>query len=373
MKRMMPRLRRRFAERVLGLGLAAAACPLTVGAQDYFGIEVADEGGGRASAPWRGGRHSGPLPSHHVVHRGDTLWDITGYYFGNPWDWPRVWAVNPEIANPHWIYPNDHVRLAGEGDASATGSSPSSHPALRPGRDSVRGRNEGYIDPDALDNDGHIVGSPTEHMMLAPGDEIWVRYEEEDAQPERGRELTIFREIPERDRRDHAGDLVRILGTAVVRSFDADRGLVRAEITEATEPIERGFHVAQVPREQLDVPPVPNDRDMETQVAATLHPRDMISDNTYVFIELGSEDGIRVGNRFFVVRHNDPYFDSVRAMRGESASEGMRGPEDDVEFPTEIIGEVRVVSVRDHSATLAVTQSVQEIRVGDTLQMRRGF
>ncbi len=38
-------------------------------------------------------RSSGGLvPEFHTVNTGDTLWDISGYYFENPWYWPRVWA-----------------------------------------------------------------------------------------------------------------------------------------------------------------------------------------------------------------------------------------------------------------------------------------
>jgi nucleoid-associated protein YgaU len=57
---------------------------------------------------------SGPTvetPEFHTVERGDTLWDITGSYFQNPWRWPRVWGLNPQITNPHWIFPGDQVRL----------------------------------------------------------------------------------------------------------------------------------------------------------------------------------------------------------------------------------------------------------------------
>src|SRR5262249_38421501 len=56
-------------------------------------------------------------PEFHTVSRGDTLWDITGYYFSNPWRWPRVWGMNPQITNPHWIYPGDRVRLLEPGQA----------------------------------------------------------------------------------------------------------------------------------------------------------------------------------------------------------------------------------------------------------------
>jgi nucleoid-associated protein YgaU len=43
------------------------------------------------------------MPQTHTVKDGDTLWDITQTYYGDPYRWPQVWSYNPEITNPHWI------------------------------------------------------------------------------------------------------------------------------------------------------------------------------------------------------------------------------------------------------------------------------
>lgn len=50
-------------------------------------------------------------PESYVVKKGDTLWDISAIFLDDPWRWPTLWDVNPQIANPHLIYPGDELAL----------------------------------------------------------------------------------------------------------------------------------------------------------------------------------------------------------------------------------------------------------------------
>ena len=51
------------------------------------------------------------VPLSYVVKKGDTLWDISDLYLKEPWRWPELWDNNPQVDNPHLIYPGDELAL----------------------------------------------------------------------------------------------------------------------------------------------------------------------------------------------------------------------------------------------------------------------
>ena len=83
---------------------------------DRTAMEAAiDAGRLRYAAPAQtaqGGLALAPnAPDSYVVKRGDTLWGIAKVFLRDPWYWPEIWQVNPQIQNPHLIYPGDTLHL----------------------------------------------------------------------------------------------------------------------------------------------------------------------------------------------------------------------------------------------------------------------
>ncbi|MBX3272583.1 MAG: LysM peptidoglycan-binding domain-containing protein [Sandaracinaceae bacterium] len=315
------------------------------------------------------------IPHVYTVRRGDTLWDVTGRFYGNPWEWPRVWSYNPEVTNPHWIYPHDQLRLLAPGEVVETAQP--AQPGVRgPARTFQAGtvhlRQMGFLDRDALDQAGVVVGSPEDHMLLAPFDTVYLEFGEDYRGTPAG-EHTIYREIDREQREeDGEGELVRIFGAVRIESYDRDRRTARATIIDALDPIERGYRVAPVPRRFDLVPPRVADRDRETHVAATLLPLQLQGDQQIVFIPIGSEDGVQPGHRFFLTAAGDRWRAGLSAPAREHGA--LVDPPDEPEaYPAEVIAEGRVVHVRPSSATLMITRSVREVERGDRAEMRAGY
>jgi hypothetical protein len=331
----------------------------------------------------------GDLPEFHTVERGDTLWDITGAYFENPWRWPQVWAMNPQITNPHWIFPGDQVRLRGPRAAGPRSRSLSEQgtlttPQARVAPSTVFLRDEGWLDRQEAESAGTIVGSPEDQMLLSEGDRAYVEFPRRT--PRIGEQYTIYQEAQEARGGDRsAGHVVRVIGTAAVESWDRDRHVATVRITESLDGIERGERVAAIPRRLQVVPPVTNSVDLRGAIVATVQPRELVGQHMVVFIDRGAEDRVARGNRFFVVRRGDAWLGTLTTSAAEASGRGLDrdgdghpdAPPGQVEspgnLPEEIVGEALVVDVRPHSATAIVTSSVTEVEVGDVVEMRRGY
>ena len=337
----------------------------------------------------------------HVVRDGDTLWDISGSYFGDPWHWPELWSFNPEITNPHWIYPLDQIRLspnalAGDqvvaaaqrggstgglaagaptaGVLAGTETAPSvlvPRDAFTPG--TVFLREQGYLDKEALRTAGVITGGNEEQMFLAPSDQVYVKFKTDEPVKE-GQVYTVFREMkPEERDEETEGTLVRILGTVVVRSYDRDKKVARGIVTEAMDPIERGMFVARIDRRFDLVAPKRNASNVVAHVIAGIEPHVLVGYGDVVFLDVGEGHGIQPGNRFFVVRRGDTWMQSIDVDPTEIGNVTEVPEYDQAALPKEVVAELRVLKVRKKTTVALVVRSDTDLAIGERAEMRAGF
>jgi LysM repeat protein len=312
---------------------------------------------------------TGETPDTHVVRKGDTLWDLSARYYGNAWGWPKMWSYNPQITNPHWIYPGDVVRILPPGGGPAPAAvHPTPGPAApvftraRPSN-GIFLRQTGFIEPGELARAGKIVGSKEEKLMLGTLDEAYVQFKKE--RPfQVGERYIVYRpmrEVHHPVTGKLLGHMVEILGEGEVRAVTNGR-IARVGLVDSVNPIERGDLVGPLRRQFKVVHPVADKSDLQGVIVATLQPLELVGADTIVFVDRGKQDGVELGNRFLVTRRGDGYQPILSS-----------GPMDDRRYPRETIGQIIVVDLRDHVATGYMTRSAVEARIGDRVEAHRGF
>ena len=317
----------------------------------------------------------GPTPELHVVQKGDSLWSLCSKYFNDPWRWPRLWAANPVITNPHWIFPGDIIRLGG-GNAAAVAPVPkTSAPTSRQGLLSVNRvgalgsnafllREMGFIESKDLDQAATITGSREEKIMLATADQAYLRYPK-GTTLRAGERYSVFQTDSDRPVVDTTtgktyGYLVRIQGDIVVNQI-AENDVARGTLADTVSPIERGARVSPFVRQFKRIEPRPSDVNLEARVVTTFEPNLLLGAGHFVVLNRGLRDGVQVGNRTFVIRRGDGYRANLEDWEIH-----------DPESPREVVGEILVVDVRDNTSVAWIVRSSKELRVGELTEMRRG-
>lgn len=321
--------------------------------------------------------HAGPTPELHVVRRGDTLWDVSFYYFNDPWQWPKVWSYNPQITNPHWIYPGDLVRLLPRGmfaaqpnvaEPEGTGTGTPTTGEERPidrlpapaQRTNVGIRQTAFVEKAELERSITVDGAVDEKELLATGDSIYLAYPENNP-PKIGQRYSIYSPVStvKHGGKEH-GAFVKLLGTVEVVSV-IEKKKARGVIVEANQEIERGAKVGPLAKEFTNAPPVPSKVDAQGQIVAMLTQDQLIGQGEIVFIDLGKKSGLEVGNRMFVVRRGDALPPQADDNVGQ----------DDRSYPARSLGQIVIVEVGDKISVGLVTLSVQEASVGDLVMMQK--
>ncbi|MDY0001205.1 MAG: LysM peptidoglycan-binding domain-containing protein [Polyangia bacterium] len=306
------------------------------------------------------------LPIYHTVAKGDTLWGLCESYFKDPFRWPKVWAKNPSITNPHWIYPGDRIRLR-EGDApkpearKAEPLKPYSNSQALP--DTIYLRQRGFIEEDEIKYAAKIVGSREEKTLLATHDHVYVRYPN-DKPLKVGERYDIYKAlnpVKHPQSKETLGQMVEVFGEVEIRELSKS-GVARGIILRAVNPVERGYLVGKLTRVIKTVRPIPNTRTrVEGSVVAVLEQAHLIGAKQVVFIDRGRKFHVKPGYTFYVTRRGDSY-------RATSQFEERVNPAEQ-RWPRERVAAIVVVEVGWSHSVGFVSQSVKEIRIGDRVEL----
>ena len=139
-------------------------------------------------------------PQRYEVVKGDTLWGIAGRFLNLPWKWPEIWHANPQINNPHLIYPGDIISLVYiDGQPRlmlnrGAGGTIKLSPSIRttPMAEAIQTipleainafLNAGRImdGPDQLEAAPYIIGGEAESVIAGAGNRVYARGDVDDS------------------------------------------------------------------------------------------------------------------------------------------------------------------------------------------------
>ena len=367
-------------------GLDAGSRPAAAGAVGRDGFTFGTTSSGATIRGGAGGAYvvSGQyVPELHTAKRGDTLSEISQRYFGNTYNWPRLWSYNRQIQNPHWIYPGDHIRLREpfvQQSSVVTVGVARLNPRVPPA--TIFQRHVGFLLDGKTPAWGEVVGSPGDRMILAEQDAVYVQLVG-DRDYKVGQKLIVFE-----PRQVDAGTeypLVWIRGIVEIDRINPKTKMARARVLESMSEIHRGCKVAPYERNLDTLTPVANKKTLQARIVGSTYPHEFYGANQVVFIDKGTLDGVEVGNRFVAVQRADSW-------RRDLPSAGPLGNERSIveddrparvekapdapsveDFPAETYAELIVTRVRERSATCLVTASNREIPRDATLLAREGY
>lgn len=306
------------------------------------------------------------VPYEYEVEDGDTLWLISQEFFNDPWLWPNLWALNPHITNPHWIYPGDIIRL--KWTERAVAESQGDDFELEPVAYSTDLQkvarlvvNRGMILDHAKDMIGSVVASPEAKSNLSTGDRIYLEFKDP-GEVSLGQKVSIYRPqetVLHPDSKENIGVKVIYIGSAEVVERGDDEQMIKAVITHSEIEMERGDLIFSASEQLLEVNPTKNLVDLQGVIVDSIADISEFGQHHMVFINVGSEEGVQVGNRLAVARRGDGLvkFDAKR----------------DAQMPLEPVGELMVIATQAHTASALITRSTLELRRGDQVLMLRNY
>jgi len=379
-------MRASFLMLCLVASLARAQAP---GGSEVEGTEVKqppqqpppDQGEVRTAPP---GQEQAP-GQVHTVEKGDTLWDLSSKYLGSPWYWPKVWSYNPQIANPHWIYPGNQVRffpgngeetparaepVAGDEDELQAGEAIANDDEIQVVRLAIQAKTkeivlkDGFATPKEIEAAGTIIGSFAESEMLSVPDIVYLDFKDRSA-VQVGASYLVYRTVGE-VRHPRTGRFLgyqtQILGTVKVNRTSEPK--VRAVLDRALDEIRRGDRIGPA-KERLyeTVSPVASTVNLQDlTVVAQLDPSITIAGEwVRVLVDAGSTQGVQAGNVFSVIRQSDPITSGV----GVDPSANQ-----DHSLPVEEVGRCMAVDVRETVTTCLLVRAFREVVVGDRVELR---
>jgi hypothetical protein len=292
----------------------------------------------------------------YIIKKNDTLWDISESKLEDPFLWPKLWSVNPQIKNPDLIFPGTKILIPSREELirKPLKRIPAALPSRikkkpkpkhlfempeRPVQRYIIDKNlyiaSGWI-TDKFSSVGEVIHIYGNRYIAGRGDIVYLRLKKEVESEKRFFTVKNVKIVKHPITEKLLGYQIRITG--VLEIIGTDNNIPKAKVQKSFEDIEVGQGL--LPYKDMEPPLIP-DRVRTPKIQGYIvetHTNSSISGKgDIVFLDKGSNDGLQVGDVFSVIS----------------------------ELPFESpIGTLQIVSLQPSTSTAIVLKSTQEIFIG---------
>jgi len=310
-------------------------------------------------------------PDRYVVQPGDTLWDISAKFLTDPWYWPEIWHVNPQVANPHLIYPGDELALTwvdGRPRVSVASGGPTrlsprvrEHPlseaiyAIPYERIAAFMSRPTVLAADQVEGAPYVAHARDDRLIASVGNDIYVRRLSDGTIGNRYSIYHVGDELKDPDDGDVLGyqglftgeaSVNRVGNPATLRVVDSARETLEGDILLPVEAEAKMDFIPRAPSSKVD-----------GSIMSVIDDRTVVAEYDVVIINRGSRDGLEPGHVLAVWQAGEEVRDITRNRESRK-----------VQLPDERNGLAMVFKSYDRMSYGLMMQSDREVHVGDAVR-----
>ncbi|WP_435248066.1 LysM peptidoglycan-binding domain-containing protein [Vibrio sp. nBUS_14] len=307
-------------------------------------------------------------PEAYVVVKGDTLWDISAMYLDNPWLWPRLWQVNPEIENPHLIYPGDKLSLIWIDGEPVLSLKPviKLSPKIRVSeKKAVPAVNEGLVLP-YLQSDRLVEQQDIQSAQRVLGTSDGKRFLSGEGRllisgNQQHQKWGIYRSVETYQRQQPQASMtsLRLVATARLKEVGAEFSSLQIE-TQLQEVLLNDLVLPELGVDQVKLSttfyPAPSAAGQFANILGSLDGSQYSAKNQVLVINKGSQDNLRQGSMFTLSESGAVVF----GKQGEYSYEESAAS-DKVQLPSTSLGSLMVIRPYEYFSLALITQSSKPI------------
>jgi len=324
-------------------------------------------------------------PDSYTVKRGDTLWGIAKIFLRDPWYWPEIWQVNPQVQNPHLIYPGDTLHLVYVEGRPRIVLQPGSMERGNGARVMARVRSQpleaavttipyetvaafmskpSVLEEKQIKTSPYVLSTRDSHVIMSEGNTVYARGFT--APVELGAHYNLVRvgeALRDPDDNRVLGYNGVYTGTGHVTRGGDPATLIMTQSTRETYPGDKLLPGdVDVP---LDFMPSPPKVNIKGRIMAVSDGVTIIGQYEVVVINRGVRDGLRPGNVLAVYSASDPVYDNSKNGFVHPSSTLFAKK---VELPDERTGTFMVFKTFDRMSFGLIMEATDVIRVADRVQ-----